>query len=204
MDLNLPGMSGFEAVVALKKMCEQRGVDLPMFIALTASTEEADRIRSIELGMLERITKPATLASLGAALGRVEPIASTEVVAPTKRVLDDAELLSEETLGQLLDIEKRSGKPFVASLMADYLESLDAEKRVLFDALSRHDQPAVKRAAHALAGASLSLGARALAAALREPNPTDDAQWGEKIEMIAARTRIAMVSWLKSTPRVEN
>ncbi len=199
MDLNLPGMSGFEAVLALRELCKASSAIAPMFVALTASTDDDDRVRCIETGMVERITKPATLATLNATLQRVQ--VTPRVLDPKMidRRTDDVTVLSVSTIEQLIEIEKKGGQPFVASLIRDYLAGMDAELQVIFDALSRRDTSAVRRATHALAGASLSVGAAGLATVLRENEGCDETDWRLSVERMAHRTRDELARFAPET-----
>jgi signal transduction histidine kinase/DNA-binding response OmpR family regulator len=195
MDLNLPGMSGFEAVAAIRSLCDVRGIEAPRFIALTASTEESDRVQAASLGMPTRVTKPATLSSLKVALRDARAFIgglSQDAAA------DDANLLASDTLDQLVELEKKSGNRFVVSLIGDFLGGLDEELRLVTDALLRDDLAAAKRAAHALAGASSSIGARALAAALRGNSDSSNAEWAQRLNQLAARTRDALNRWVET------
>jgi signal transduction histidine kinase/DNA-binding response OmpR family regulator len=200
MDLNLPGISGFDTVVALRALCLDRDVDAPAFVALTASTEASDQIRAAEVGMPQRVTKPATLASLRAALRHIQASSPNQTKrSDVERGTAAPDMLSLKTLSQLVDIEKKSGNPFVASLIAEYLSGLDAEVSAVLGELSRGDLAAAKRAAHALAGASLSVGAQTLAETLRAKDGIEDDSWGARIERTASDTRIALETWVKST-----
>jgi len=61
MDINLPGMSGFEAIERLKKWPETR--DIPV-IGLSASALIKDTKRAAEAGFHRYLTKPVKVAEL--------------------------------------------------------------------------------------------------------------------------------------------
>jgi CheY-like chemotaxis protein len=65
MDINLPGMSGLDALRALRAVPETR--DIPV-IALTAAASERDRQRGVEAGFYRYITKPVMVEDLVNAL----------------------------------------------------------------------------------------------------------------------------------------
>jgi CheY-like chemotaxis protein len=65
MDINLPGMSGVEALRALHAAPETK--DIPV-IALTAAASEQDRRRGIQAGFHRYLTKPVKVDELLAAL----------------------------------------------------------------------------------------------------------------------------------------
>jgi DNA-binding response OmpR family regulator len=61
LDLNLPGMSGFELCRRLR--AEEATVHTPI-IVLTARTDESDKVRGLELGADDYVTKPFSLREL--------------------------------------------------------------------------------------------------------------------------------------------
>jgi DNA-binding response OmpR family regulator len=66
LDIMMPGLSGWEVCRALRG----RGIDVPI-IMLTARGEEADRVRGLELGADDYVTKPFSLREL---LARVRAV----------------------------------------------------------------------------------------------------------------------------------
>jgi CheY-like chemotaxis protein/HPt (histidine-containing phosphotransfer) domain-containing protein len=202
MDLNLPGMSGFESVSAIRALCESMAVVAPHFIALTASTEDADRARAVALGMLTRITKPATVATLRAALDAVAvvaKVAADESRSDLQSIAADVQvetpILALDTLHQLLELERKSGNAFVVTLIGEYLKGFESELSAVTTAAARNDEPALRRAAHGLAGASLSVGARALADVLQEKHVADRAEWVRRLDFVAVQTQVALAAW---------
>lgn len=65
MDINLPGMSGFEALRVLKEIAITK--DVPV-IALTAAASERDKQRGEQAGFFRYLTKPVKVEELEAAL----------------------------------------------------------------------------------------------------------------------------------------
>ena len=59
LDVMMPRMSGWDVCRALR----EKGVDVPV-IMLTARGEEADRVRGLELGADDYVTKPFSLREL--------------------------------------------------------------------------------------------------------------------------------------------
>jgi CheY-like chemotaxis protein len=68
MDINLPGMSGFDALRALRGSMDTR--EIPV-IALTAAASERDRKRGEEAGFYRYLTKPVKVDQLEAALAAI-------------------------------------------------------------------------------------------------------------------------------------
>lgn len=65
MDINLPGMSGFEALRTLKELDETRSIPV---IALTAAATERDKQRGEQAGFFRYLTKPVKVDEFEAAL----------------------------------------------------------------------------------------------------------------------------------------
>ena len=65
MDINLPGISGLEALSILRRSPETTAIPI---IALTAAASERDRQRGIEAGFFRYLTKPVKLDELISAL----------------------------------------------------------------------------------------------------------------------------------------
>src|SRR5215471_2240237 len=65
MDINLPGMSGLDALRTLRALPET--AEIPV-IALTAAASDRDRKRGLEQGFYRYLTKPVKVADLEAAL----------------------------------------------------------------------------------------------------------------------------------------
>jgi PAS domain S-box-containing protein len=65
MDINLPGMSGFEALAALRSEVATKAIPI---IALTAAASERDRQRGLHAGFYRYLTKPVKVDELISAL----------------------------------------------------------------------------------------------------------------------------------------
>jgi CheY-like chemotaxis protein len=61
MDINLPGMSGFEAVNRLRAMAETRAIPI---IGLSAAALQKDTARATDAGFYRYLTKPVKVDEL--------------------------------------------------------------------------------------------------------------------------------------------
>jgi len=61
MDINLPGMSGLDALRVLRSIPETRSIPV---IALTAAASERDRQRGVDAGFHRYLTKPVRVEEL--------------------------------------------------------------------------------------------------------------------------------------------
>jgi CheY-like chemotaxis protein len=84
MDLQMPGMDGFEATAAIRSLPG----DQPPIIALTAHTMVGDRERCLSAGMQNYLSKPIDLREL---ISMVEATARQSLEFPTHNLLDRTE-----------------------------------------------------------------------------------------------------------------
>ena len=204
MDCHMPGMDGYEAAARIRKALPP-GRHLPI-IALTGHDGDLDRQRSREAGMDDHLTKPLLLATLRAALGRwlganlaqAAPAAST-APAEAGAVLDPDALASFERM--------RPGSS--ATLLGIFLKDLAAVESEVAQAVADGDLAAVGRLTHRLKGSSLTIGAMALGAAMRELGqlaregslPACRAGWMRTGTVLAA-TRSAIAERITAAPSV--
>ena len=106
LDLMLPGKNGFDVCREIR----QRGLHTPVII-LTARGQEADKIRGLELGADDYITKPFSLAELiariRAVLRRADPEQSSDVIQCRTITIDlkRHQVLKENAAVELTDKE---------------------------------------------------------------------------------------------------
>jgi two-component system phosphate regulon response regulator PhoB len=84
LDLMLPGFSGYEVLSELRRRPEL--ADLPV-VVLTARRDEADRVKGLELGADDYVTKPFSPRELVLRVGAVLRRAQSPAVAGGARVL---------------------------------------------------------------------------------------------------------------------
>jgi len=84
LDLMLPGLSGYEVLGELRRRPELTEVPV---IVLTARRDEADRVRGLELGADDYVTKPFSPRELVLRVGAVLRRAQSPAVAGASRML---------------------------------------------------------------------------------------------------------------------
>jgi two-component system, sensor histidine kinase len=178
MDLHMPGMDGFSAARAIRALPAPRG-RVPI-VALTADAFQETRRLAQDAGMDGYLTKPAHLPQLREALERYggARLAPAPEPAPAVSAAPSDTLLDHATVTELQ-------RAFPAAKYAELLGSFFAARakalHELRRALAGGSITELRSQAHALKGASLSLGLKRvgeLADRLQsaEPITTNDAR----------------------------
>jgi len=158
MDLHMPVMDGFAAARAIRALPLPRGA-MPI-VALTADAFKDSQEQARQSGMDEMLTKPAHLPQLrellaryGGTLGTPPPLTLAAAPDGSTDIVDRATV---EQFHAALSPQK-----YVA-LLGSFFESHLAMLQRLHDAVAEGDRSGVWSQAHALKGAALSLGLRAI------------------------------------------
>jgi CheY-like chemotaxis protein len=162
MDLQMPRLDGFAAARALREQeAGGGGRRLPIF-AITAHSLADAQSRAQEVDMDGLLTKPLripvllrTLAEAGVAVPAA-PQGEAAEQARGARALDPA------TIARLQRLQSPERPSFLRDLAATFERSSAEQMVSLRAALEQDDGAAVREAAHALKGASQSVGAHRL------------------------------------------
>jgi signal transduction histidine kinase/CheY-like chemotaxis protein/HPt (histidine-containing phosphotransfer) domain-containing protein len=165
MDLHMPDMDGFTAARTIRAMPPPKG-RVPI-VALTADAFQTSRELAREAGMEGFLTKPAHLPQLREALQRYG--AGSAAALPELGTTAEA-AAGVETLDSLLDmatiadVTHALSPPKYAALLSRYFDERSATLAALRQAAADASRPGLHSRAHALKGASASLGLSAIAA----------------------------------------
>ena len=187
MDVQMPGMDGFEAtrrVRARDSIVLNR--DVPI-IAMTANAMQGDRARCLEAGMNDYVSKPVSPEELSAALerwlpGMAVPQASRTAPPPESGpvVFDRAGLLSR-VLGNEALAEK-----VIRSFQEMMPKQIEELQRIVVEGSAL----GIGGAAHGIKGAAGNMGAMALSDAAHSVEIA--VEHGDVAGMLAATERVAM------------
>ncbi|HUR18958.1 MAG TPA: response regulator [Acidimicrobiales bacterium] len=155
MDCQMPEMDGYEATMAIRKV---EGDPRTPIIAMTASAMRSDHDKCLAAGMDDYLTKPFRREELAATL-RKWVQQSDPLSQNGHGPLDTA------ALEQLRELEVRSGRAVVDTLVRSYLTSAEDGMRELSTAIEAGDLESVARVAHRLRGSSGAVGAVGVAKA---------------------------------------
>lgn len=162
LDLHTPVMDGFEACRRMRQLPGAKG--RIKILALSADAFEASRRQALEAGMDAFLSKPIGIDALG------EQLARHVSAAPRPDGLPRAALPPQGNFDEALFMELRRNLPMskVRELYRSFIASLDESRAALDAALATTDIEGIKNTAHALKGASSSLGLLAVSDAARQ------------------------------------
>jgi CheY-like chemotaxis protein len=149
MDMQMPGMDGLQATTLIREAEHGTRQRLPI-VALTAHATTADVEACARVGMDRYLAKPVRRAALLAAIDELLRFDRSEAPQRLEPAFD-----VDDALGRVEGDHE---------LLAEVVQIFDEESpRMLAEigrAVESGDAPALQRAAHALRGSVISLGAR--------------------------------------------
>ncbi len=152
MDVNMPGMDGFEATARIRCMAGAKA-STPV-VALTASTMSDEMTRCRSAGMDGHIGKPIDRAGLLREVARFRH-RSLATQGPAAAAIPE---VVEFEVARLSELEGLLGRPAVADLARLWVASLSSEAPKLSAAVARGDWRQASLVAHALVGGAGNLG----------------------------------------------
>ena len=161
MDIQLPGMDGFEATRTIRREEMETGRHTPI-VAMTAHAMEEDHKRCLEAGMDDYVSKPIQAALLRDVIdrqvsGSVRGNASVED-ATTGRGVPDSEVFDREDLLKTLNGDKAS----LAELVNMFIDEMPVQVDGLRSVFGNGQAREVEARAHKLKGTAANMRARSL------------------------------------------
>ena len=154
MDCYMPLMDGFQATQRIRR--SESGKDLPI-IALTASVAEGDRVRCLEVGMNDTISKPVRTSVLAKTIERWVPLNNKRSMRPLSS-LPPPSALDLEMVRRFVSLDGEDDD-FIRDVMGSYIEQLRVVAHKLGAAAAANDTDEVRSLAHSMKGASKQIGA---------------------------------------------
>ncbi|MEN0013893.1 MAG: ATP-binding protein, partial [Solirubrobacteraceae bacterium] len=160
-DLNMPRLDGYELATAIRRHERRQGLARTPVLALSANVMQGEPERTRDVGMDDFMAKPTTVPFLAGKLRQwlpdlewdAPPATDDPVPGPVDSVVDVAalELLTggDEALGR--------------AVLEDFVGSTRVDLHLLLAAVDGQRAADVRRSAHRIRGASLTVGARSMA-----------------------------------------
>jgi len=145
MDVQMPGMGGFEATAAIRERERKTGGRIPI-VAMTARAMKGDREACLAAGMDGYVAKPISPKAL---FDQIEAVTNHGTPDPAERALASADLLARFDGDHVL----------LGELATIFLEDYPARFTAVRTAVERRDTDALEAAAHALKGSAANFGA---------------------------------------------
>jgi len=160
MDVQMPILDGIETTVRIRAREQHSGKHLPI-IAMTANASENDKLRCLRAGMDDYLSKPIGAEELARTLDNW--ISKGQQVAKPSEIPRQQPV--EMASFNLLELSHRCGgdDSFMADILREYQTSLNSNLQRMEECIGRNDLAGVSAIAHALKGASRSVGAEPLA-----------------------------------------
>ncbi|WP_027856015.1 response regulator [Marinobacterium jannaschii] len=174
MDLRMPIMDGFEATRQIRAMEEKDGSKVPI-IALTADAMSESYRKALSCGIDDLLIKPLDRLSLNRILTQHLPDMELAYRRGSKVSTASAPKHNMETQMEMSVLEELSQNVQlpVDQLATMYLTELKGLRQDLADSLEGRNDDEVKRTAHSIKGAALSIGATELADIARQLETID-------------------------------
>ena len=152
MDIQMPEMDGFETTLAIRESEQASGVSTPIpIVAMTAAATETDRMRCLNVGMNDFVSKPFHWRRLREVLDRVAPSPRNRADAPSPSASPE---IAPQTRVDWDFAKSRVGQDddMVAELAEILISETPVMLRTIRDALATESADKVHRAAHTLKG----------------------------------------------------
>jgi len=173
MDVQMPVLDGFAATRAIRQIERATGTHTPI-VAMTARAMKGDRERCLDAGMDDYLSKPIQGARVTEVIRRVLGPSPVPPDAPKRAEEDDpvasapAGALDPAVLTRLRMLAQATAPALFAEVLTLFQTDAAAYVVALQDAAAADDRVRLARTAHALKGASLTVGATTMADACRQ------------------------------------
>jgi CheY-like chemotaxis protein/HPt (histidine-containing phosphotransfer) domain-containing protein len=162
MDCQMPELDGYEATGEIRRR-EGDGPHIPI-VAMTAHAMEGDREKCLAAGMDDYVSKPLRSDTLEAALERCIPGAANGAAAAATAAGGnghgpDAEGAVDRSVLLALSEMSDEDDDLLRDLIELFLEQTPPQLLALRQAAEAADADALREAAHAMRGSSVTLGA---------------------------------------------
>lgn len=159
MDVNMPVMDGYEATANIRKKEKETGGHIPI-IALTALAFNEDRVKCLEVGMDDYVSKPVSGTELFKTINKHVHISERRNTRATEnkvKSMDDDTVFDKEKA-----LEGAGGDESLLKELVDmFLREHSGHISSLKEAVDNRNSEALQKSAHKFKGAVVNFGAGA-------------------------------------------
>ena len=169
MDCEMPEMDGYEATAEIRRRHESRR-HVPI-VAMTAKAIQGDREHCLTSGMDDYISKPVRLEDLQAALERWVPDNHQSGAKPVPSPVQTetpACALDPVVTERLRQLAESTDPDVLTEIYTEFLSSAVSYLAAIRQATEAGDADGLRKAAHALRGASATVGGQTVAEISRQ------------------------------------
>ncbi|MFC1579167.1 two-component regulator propeller domain-containing protein [Pseudomonadota bacterium] len=172
MDCQMPVMDGHEATIKIREIENKSKNRHVPIIALTAGIGKEDRIRCLENGMDDYLTKPFSIAELQNIVNQHLSTRSIQAIGTTSGIHNAADIAAgsegNETVSDVLNvraieniraIENQTGKPLLPSILDGFTSQMSTKLSEIATNAAQNDIQQLYRTAHAIKSMSANIGA---------------------------------------------
>ncbi|GLR14801.1 hypothetical protein GCM10007907_35910 [Chitinimonas prasina] len=186
MDCNMPHMDGYQATAAIRAMEAEGGGRVPI-VAMTANIQRGDIEKCLAAGMDDHLPKPLTLGAVGSMIGqwaKLPVVVPNDGTAPEESpAAENREPLDAVAFGKLREALGER----INQAVEPYLEDMPVYLEALAQSATAQDAARLRQTAHAIKGASSTLGAGAVASLAREIEALAEVGQTENAESLLSR-----------------
>lgn len=162
MDVHMPEMDGLEATRRIVNSTKSE--DRPFIIAVTADAMQGDRDKCIEAGMDDYISKPIRITDIHDVLDRWgQNVGKEEAAEPVSTSAEHDQELEQLVQDRVHQLGLETDTVFIRELIQSYIPLINTQLNTILEAHRERNAKKLSQAAHSLKGASLNVGANALA-----------------------------------------
>lgn len=192
MDCQMPGMDGFQATEAIRKMHKGQALHTPI-IAVTANAMKGDRERCLAAGMDDYISKPIKPDILAETLAKwieARPAEDKITTADTERVFEPEKVSDDTDIPVDLEHFNFMFEDSDPEEIKELTDLFDEQALLSIAELEKYcldgEQEEWKKAAHKLKGSAANLGAIYLSKACEDAEQNLGALQSEKVKILNA------------------
>jgi CheY-like chemotaxis protein len=172
MDCQMPVMDGYTATRKLRRIEMERNMPRVPIVALTAGSDNEDKVRCRQAGMDGYLTKPFSISDIKMSIDKYlqsdlltsEPGHSNAPASDIENLRkssksDETKVIDLSAIENIKEIERQTGRLILPSIFEGYVEQMEEKLREIERNIRAEDCISIYRTAHAIKSMSANIGA---------------------------------------------